>query len=52
LFVPVPDIDECENTVCSANNTCVNTEGSYWCKCLPGYKHPNSKDKNCTGKGN
>ena len=32
------DIDECEMNVCDMRNSdCVNTNGSYYCECLPGY---------------
>ena len=33
------DIDECEiNNICSENGECINTSGSYFCDCHPGYK--------------
>lgn len=49
LFVTVLDINECEDSACRANYTCVNTEGSYWCTCLPGFKHPSPTDNTCEG---
>ena len=27
------DIDECENDICSPGMKCINTKGSYTCKC-------------------
>lgn len=38
------DIDECsdpELNKCDRNSKCVNTIGSYKCRCLPGYKRVN-----------
>ncbi|XP_055958296.1 delta-like protein 1 [Patella vulgata] len=32
------DIDECEESICQNNGTCTNTNGSYSCSCLQGYK--------------
>lgn len=43
------DVDECENVKtndCDPNALCTNTEGSYLCRCLKGYK---GDGKNCTG---
>ena len=31
------DVDECQSNPC-VNGQCVNTDGSYWCRCLDGYK--------------
>jgi len=31
------DIDECEETPCTANSNCINTEGSFQCQCPPGF---------------
>lgn len=35
------DLNECEEfpDSCPSNTTCVNTEGSYYCVCNPGYEH-------------
>lgn len=37
---PVLDIDECSagKAVCSYNRRCINTFGSYYCKCQLGYE--------------
>ncbi|XP_031673705.1 adhesion G protein-coupled receptor E2 isoform X2 [Oncorhynchus kisutch] len=36
------DIDECEewdsNPACGSNATCYNTQGSFYCQCLPGFR--------------
>ena len=35
-----PDLDECgqpDEYPCPSPRQCVNTEGSYWCDCLPGF---------------
>ena len=32
------DIDECDALACSNEATCINTVGSYMCKCRPGFK--------------
>ena len=35
------DVDECEETTdnsCDKHARCINTEGSYTCKCLKGYQ--------------
>lgn len=47
-FFPFVDINECENGVAKCSQDCENTQGSYRCKCRPGYKfaHDNSS---CTG---
>ena len=44
------DVNECgnpETNDCSDNAVCSNTEGSYVCRCLDGYK---GNGKNCSGK--
>eukprot|EP00933_Yihiella_yeosuensis_P084276 TRINITY_DN986_c0_g1_i2.p1 TRINITY_DN986_c0_g1~~TRINITY_DN986_c0_g1_i2.p1 ORF type:complete len:898 (+),score=192.51 TRINITY_DN986_c0_g1_i2:101-2794(+) len=56
------DVDECKSTthahICPFTNPCVNTKGSFYCKCQPGFsgQHPrcvniNECDKNYA-KGN
>lgn len=47
-IIIMTDKDECEEGThdCSANADCVNTEGSYSCKCLPGFT---GDGKQCTG---
>lgn len=45
------DVDECADpslNKCDHNSRCINTIGSYICKCLPGFKKVN--DISCTGK--
>ncbi|XP_078660137.1 uncharacterized protein LOC144904866 [Branchiostoma floridae x Branchiostoma belcheri] len=43
------DIDECVDGShqCSDNTVCVNTEGGYWCDCLPGYYKDQPMDRMC-----
>ena len=51
LFIPgYTDIDECaspESNDCDSNALCTNTDGSYVCRCLRGFK---GDGKVCTGK--
>ncbi|KAM6940392.1 adhesion G protein-coupled receptor E5-like [Xenentodon cancila] len=37
----IPDVNECEDTpaICGNNTICFNTNGSYYCQCLPGFKN-------------
>jgi hypothetical protein len=44
------DINECNTTTCPDNSQCVNTEGSFYCKCDVGYF--TSSDGTCQGKVN
>ena len=40
LHISFPDIDECKsgmNNLCHTNASCINTNGSYDCQCLPGF---------------
>ena len=49
-FVNVADINECLNkasSVCPANSLCGDTDGSYTCKCQPGFE---GDGRTCTGK--
>lgn len=52
-FFPCSDIDECISgkNLCPYNRQCVNTFGSYYCKCQDGYdlKYVNGK-YDCVGK--
>lgn len=43
------DIDECTSglNVCPTASTCINTDGSYYCKCNEGYFQSNSYS--CSG---
>ena len=42
------DINECNNTNrCDDNADCVDSDGSYWCQCLPGFL---GDGYNCTGQ--
>ena len=51
LFIPCyTDVDECaspESNECDPNALCTNTDGSYVCRCLRGFK---GNGKTCTGK--
>lgn len=57
LFSQVPfflfngtDVDECLNeeaNQCDPNALCINTEGSFVCRCLKGYEEDG---ENCSGK--
>ena len=48
------DIDECEVSgdfeLCGANSTCVNTYGSYHCKCDVGFNTTDGTHTDCTGE--
>ena len=39
-LVFLSDFNECELQPCGNGGTCVNTPGSYYCNCLPGYTGP------------
>ena len=42
------DINECAgNSTCDDNADCVDSDGSYWCQCLPGFQ---GDGYNCTGQ--
>ncbi|XP_077448375.1 protocadherin Fat 3 isoform X3 [Stigmatopora argus] len=32
------DVDECEQTDCGEGSECINTPGSFYCNCTPGYE--------------
>lgn len=36
-LIPISDIDECDLKQHTCSHSCVNTFGSYYCKCLPGH---------------
>lgn len=37
LLILLLDENEYNSDKCTPNSQCVNTEGSYYCECLPGY---------------
>ncbi|XP_068753897.1 latent-transforming growth factor beta-binding protein 1-like isoform X2 [Montipora capricornis] len=43
------DKNECElnGTICNYHSQCINTEGSYYCKCKPGYQRTSGGETNC-----
>ncbi len=41
ILVFVADIDECLNSTCGNNATCINTMGSYACNCTAGWMGSN-----------
>ena len=46
------DFDECEkyyDNSCFYNAECINTPGSYYCRCPDGYRYDDRK-KRCKGK--
>ena len=42
------DIDECLAEVCDSNAECTNSEGSYSCSCVSGYRGDGTPS-NCSG---
>lgn len=38
------DVDECENSPCEHNGTCINNQGSYTCACVEGWQGENCKE--------
>lgn len=46
ILIPFLDIDECVRGDCSSNADCVNSIGSFYCTCLPGFT---GDGFNCTG---
>ena len=47
-FCSLLDVDECKTGSNSCQQTCVNTLGSYVCRCLPGYRL-NADGRACDG---
>lgn len=37
LLVISADIDECSSPLCSESATCMNTDGSFFCRCQNGF---------------
>ena len=49
VFGNIQDFDECKSSLHNCQHICLNTFGSYKCKCRPGFEL--SKDaKTCIGK--
>uniref|UniRef100_A0A5G2R853 Adhesion G protein-coupled receptor E2 n=1 Tax=Sus scrofa TaxID=9823 RepID=A0A5G2R853_PIG len=46
------DVDECQQKlrICKSHSICINTQGSYTCQCLPGFKLNPRDPKLCTDK--
>ena len=49
-FNCIPDINECSDLDLCGAHTCVNTDGSFWCKCLSGFTHTQASQQFCVGK--
>ena len=49
-FIISIDINECEhyNNACNINASCMNSEGSFSCLCLPGYTGDGFEE--CSGR--
>ena len=49
-FIISIDINECEhyNNTCNINASCMNSEGSFSCLCLPGYTGDGFEE--CSGR--
>ena len=44
------DINECQSGNGGCNHHCINTAGSFYCKCDPGFEFTGSNRKKCRGK--
>ncbi|KAG8521294.1 CD97 antigen, partial [Galemys pyrenaicus] len=44
------DVEECKQNpkICKSRSICINTQGSYTCKCQPGFEHNPKDPKLCT----
>ena len=49
VYVAISDENECDREPCDVNADCENTDGSFICRCLPGYV---GSGRICTGKNN
>ena len=38
IHVPITDNDECLNSKGGCTQNCTNTDGGYFCSCIPGYQ--------------
>ena len=47
IILYVSDIDECNSQICGVNSECVNTPGSYQCRCISGFTWSGTA---CVGK--
>jgi len=48
--VPTADVNECLNSeICSPNGECLNSHGSYFCICAPGFSSSDG-GVNCQGE--
>uniref|UniRef100_A0A8C9URD4 EGF-like domain-containing protein n=1 Tax=Spermophilus dauricus TaxID=99837 RepID=A0A8C9URD4_SPEDA len=49
-LLPLADVDECKQNprICKGRSTCINTQGSYTCQCLPGFELNPEDPKLCT----
>lgn len=52
-LLPLADMDECQLNprICKSRRMCVNTQGSYTCKCPPGFELNPEDPKLCKGRG-
>ena len=48
MFIINIDIDECQDEPCGSQSTCINTIGSYECKCNDTHKKNDAGQ--CVGK--
>ena len=46
----VIDADECANSTHNCDHICINSHGSYYCKCIKGYRLNITDARTCDGK--